>query len=46
MEFVDGRPLSQLIPNRGMKLTDALRIACKWRMHWVRRTGRELSIGM
>jgi eukaryotic-like serine/threonine-protein kinase len=27
MEFVDGKPLSQLIPNRGMKLTEALRVA-------------------
>jgi serine/threonine protein kinase len=27
MEFVDGKPLSQLIPKRGMKMTEALRVA-------------------
>src|SRR3974390_44047 len=27
MEFVDGKPLGDLIPNKGMRLTEALRIA-------------------
>jgi hypothetical protein len=29
MEFVDGKPLSDLIPRRGLKLTEALRVAAQ-----------------
>src|SRR5215813_769600 len=27
MEFVDGKPLNELIPRKGMRLTEALRVA-------------------
>ena len=29
MEFVDGKPLNEMIPRKGMKLTEALRVAAQ-----------------